>query len=59
VVTAAHADDAALAELARTGRAIIAVDVERPAPGMVSATQAGAGRTVLATLGIAQPALSR
>lgn len=59
VVTAAHADDTALGELARTGRAIVGVDVDRPAPGMVSTTQAGAGRAVLATLGIAQPALSR
>src|SRR4051794_36431740 len=33
IVTAVHADDPALAEVARTGRAVIAVDVERPAPG--------------------------
>jgi hypothetical protein len=59
VVTAAHGQDAALAELARTGRAIVAVDVERPAPGMVASTLAGAARAVLTTLGIAQPALSR
>jgi phosphate/phosphite/phosphonate ABC transporter binding protein len=59
VVTAAHGGDAALAELARTGRAIIAVDVERAAPGMVATTAAGAARAVLTTLGIAQPALSR
>ena len=42
-----------LAELARTGRAIIAVEVERPAPGMVATTAAGAARAVLTTLGIA------
>jgi phosphonate transport system substrate-binding protein len=52
IVTAAHADDPALAEVARTGRAVVAVDVERPAPGMVATTRAVAARAVLAALGI-------
>src|SRR5688572_24356895 len=54
IVTASHADDPALAEVARTGRAIVAVDVERAAPGMVLTTRSGAGRAVLAALGITQ-----
>jgi phosphonate transport system substrate-binding protein len=59
IVTASHADDPALAEVTRTGRAVVAVDVERAAPGMVATTRAGAGRAVLAALGIGPPALSR
>lgn len=53
LVTAARADDPALAEVARTGRAVVAVDVERAAPGMVATTRAGAGRAVLGALGLA------
>jgi LacI family transcriptional regulator len=53
IVTAARADDPALAEVARTGRAVVAVDVERAAPGMIAATREAAGRAVLAALGIA------
>jgi DNA-binding LacI/PurR family transcriptional regulator len=52
IVTAAHADDPALADVARTGRAVVAVDVERAAPGMVVTSRAGAGRAVLGALGI-------
>jgi phosphate/phosphite/phosphonate ABC transporter binding protein len=59
IVTASHADDPALAEVARTGRAVVAVDVERAAPGMVATTRTGAGRAVLAALGIGPAALSR
>ena len=51
IVTAAHAADPALAEVAGTGRAVVAVDVERPAPGMVATTRPGAG-AVLAALGL-------
>src|SRR5262249_13520430 len=60
IVTAGHADDPALVEVARTGRAVVAVDVERAAPGMVVTTRAGAGRAVLGALGLAPaaPALS-
>lgn len=58
VVTAAHADDPALAEVARTGRAVVAVDVERPAPGMVSTTVERAAGAVLAAVGVSQPALA-
>ena len=54
IVTAPNADDPGLAEVARTGRAVVAVDVERAAPGMVVTPRAGAGRAVLAALGIAQ-----
>ena len=53
VVTAAYADDPALADVARTGRAVVAVDVDRPAPGMVPASRDDAARAVLAALGIA------
>jgi hypothetical protein len=53
LVTAPYADDPALAEVARTGRAVVAVDVERAAPGMVASTRGGAARAVLAALGIA------
>jgi DNA-binding LacI/PurR family transcriptional regulator len=53
IVTASYADDPALAEVARTGRAVVAVDVERAAPGMVTTTCAAAGRAVLGALGIA------
>ena len=52
VVTAEHGHDSALAEVARTGRAVVGVDVERPTPGMVAATRASAARAVLAALGI-------
>ena len=52
IVTAAHGADPALAEVARTGRAVVAVDVERPAPGMVATTRTGAGRAVLSALGL-------
>lgn len=55
VVTAAHGDDPALAEVARTGRAIVAVDVERPAPGMVATTVERAAVAVLAAVGVSQP----
>jgi len=58
LVTAAHAGDPALADVARTGRAVIAVDVDRPAPGMVAASRAGAGRAILAALGIAAGAVA-
>jgi len=53
IVTGSLADDPALAEVARTGRAVVAVDVVRAAPGMVETTRAGAGRAVLGALGIA------
>lgn len=52
VVTAEHGHDPALAEVARTGRAVVGVDFERTAPGMVAATRASAARAVLAALGI-------
>lgn len=52
IVTAAHGDDHGLAEVARTGRAVVAVDVKRAAPGMVATSRVGAGRAVLAALGI-------
>jgi len=58
-VTAAYADDPALAEVARTGRAVVAVDVERAAPGMVVTTRDAAGRAVLAALGIGPATGSR
>jgi phosphate/phosphite/phosphonate ABC transporter binding protein len=59
IVTASHADDPALAEVARTGRAVVAVDVERAAPGMVATSRAGAGRAVLAALGIGPTVAAR
>ena len=52
LVTEGYADDPALAEVARTGRAVVAVDVEQAAPGMVATTRTGAARAVLAALGI-------
>jgi phosphate/phosphite/phosphonate ABC transporter binding protein len=52
VVTAEHGTDPALADVARTGRAIVGVDVQRPAPGMVSASSTSAARAVLSVLGI-------
>jgi hypothetical protein len=58
IVTDAHVDDPALAEVARTGRAVVAVDVERPAPGMVATTRGVAARAVLAALGIDADAAS-
>jgi phosphonate transport system substrate-binding protein len=59
IVTTAHADDPALADVARTGRAVVAVDVERAAPGMVVTTRAAAGRAVLGALGIGPATVAR
>ena len=50
IVSGAHAEDPALAEVARTGRAMVAVDVERAAPGMVATSMTDAARAVLAVL---------
>jgi phosphonate transport system substrate-binding protein len=52
IVTASHGADPALAEVARTGRAVVAVDVEQAAPGMVATTRDGAARAVLSALGL-------
>ena len=59
VVTASHADDAALAEVARTGRLVFAVDVERAAPGVIPAQVSDAARTVLVALGVTLRAPAR
>ena len=53
IVAGTHAEDPALAEVARTGRAVVAVDVERAAPGMIATSMRGAARAVLAALGLA------
>jgi phosphate/phosphite/phosphonate ABC transporter binding protein len=59
IVTASYADDPSLAEVARTGRAVVAVDVERAAPGMVATSRMAAGRAVLAALGMAPASAGR
>jgi phosphate/phosphite/phosphonate ABC transporter binding protein len=55
IVTATHASDASLAEVARTGRAVVAVDAALAAPAMIAASRSGAARAVLAAIGISQP----
>jgi phosphonate transport system substrate-binding protein len=55
VVTATHGDDPSLVEIARTGRAVVAVDVERAAPGMIAAHRDDAASAVLAALGLKRP----
>ena len=59
VVTAAHSDDPSLAEIVRTGRAVVAVDVERAVPGMMVTRSDDAAGAVLATLGLGRPATPR
>jgi phosphonate transport system substrate-binding protein len=51
IVTADHAADPALAQLARTGRAVIVVGADPVAPGMVSVAPDEAAGAVLGALG--------
>ena len=50
VVTGADAADPALAAIARTGRAVVAVDAPGAAPGMVRADRRGAAQAVLGAI---------
>jgi hypothetical protein len=58
IVAGAYAEDPALAEVARTGRAVVAVDAERVAPGMVATSRVGAARAVLSAIGLAPAAVA-
>lgn len=51
LVTAAHAHDPSLIDVARTGRAVIAVDVGGTTPGMIQAGHGEVARVVLGALG--------
>lgn len=52
VVTPAHAEDAGLAAVARTGRPVVAVGVARAVPGAVTASPEQAARALLGALGL-------